>query len=191
MKPSWNYRRRWTLILGATALGLPSFIHAGLAPDSPFLPASAAASSGSIGETTVPLELRGIISSDDGQEYCIYDRAKKSSTWVKCAEVGPDFLVKSGNSSDESVVLDYHGRSLRLVLKSSKVISSGAGTSPPSSGTEGMSITGNEKARTADSHLEPTEEEQNRLSATYSEVHRRLLERQTLLLSKNPAVSGP
>lgn len=190
MKPSWNYCCRWTVILGATAFGLPNFVRAGLAPDSPFLPVSASAL-GSTGETPVPLELRGIMSSGDGQEYCIYDRSKKSSIWVKRDELGADFLVKSGNSSDESVVLDYHGKSLKLVLRSSKVASSGPGFSSLSSGSPGMSSTGNDTARTADSHPEPTEDEQNRLRATYSEVHRRLMERQALLPSKTPAVSGP
>jgi hypothetical protein len=190
MKPSREYVYRWASILGATAFGLAAFARAELAHDSPFIPVSSAITVPG-GESSGTLELRGIMSSDAGLEYCIYDRTKKSSTWVQRDEPGFDFIVKSGNSLDESVILDYQGRTLKLVLRYAKVSSSGQGLTPSPNGVASALPFGTDATRTPDANREPTEEEQNQLRTSYGEVHRRLIERQALLTAKNPALSVP
>ncbi len=97
---------------------------ADLAPSSPFLPAGASASAAA-GPAT-PVELRGVMSAPEGTAYCIYEPARKRSTWVAVNEPGHDFTVRSADASGDGVEVDFQGRRLHLVLRAPKVSSSGA-----------------------------------------------------------------
>ena len=118
------------LLSASAALGCAALVRADLAPSSPFLPANSTAAGGAQAGPAGPVELRGIMSTAQGVAYCIYDTAKKTSAWVGLNEAGNDFVVKSADPANDSVLVDFQGRSLRLVLRTAKVATAGASGGP-------------------------------------------------------------
>lgn len=123
-----------------------------------------------------PIELRGIMASGDGTQYCIYDTAKKKSTWVGLNENGHDFMVKTAEANTDKVSVEYQGRILQLELHAAKVASSGNGSAAAASAVAGP-------VQAAPSPAE----EQRRLDAVAQEVRRRRLERERAL---QPVLNG-
>jgi hypothetical protein len=146
---------------------------ADLAAASPFLPAggSSATAQGASG----PIELRGVMSTANGLAYCIYDTAKKRDIWVGLNEPGHDFVVRSADPANDSVKVDYQGRSLSLTMRSSKVASSGPATERHDLKYESGLVV----FKGGLSSITPSPaEEQKRLDAVAQEVRRRKLERE-------------
>lgn len=140
-----------------------------LAESSPFM-APSSSGAGPAGGPAGPVELRGIMSLSGGTAYCIYDTAKKTGVWVGLNEKGNDFTVKSADPAGDSVMVDYQGRSIRLVLRTARVASLG---SAPAAGPPGN------PALTSSVVFNPTPaDEQKRLDAVAAEVRRRRLERE-------------
>jgi hypothetical protein len=164
--------RRILAILSALgAVGWAGFLRADLAPSSPFLPPNSATAGAQAGPSG-PVELRGIMSTSQGAAYCIYDTAKRTSAWVGLNEGGNDFVVKSADPNSDSVTVEFQGRSLRLVLRTAKVSSSGAGAG--AAGPPGV-----QTAVASSVVLNPTPaDEQKRLEAVAQEVRRRRMERE-------------
>jgi hypothetical protein len=158
------------VVSACVAAGWTGVLRADLAQSSPFLPANSAAAGAQSGPAG-PIELRGIMSTPQGAAYCIYDTAKKTSAWVGMNEGGNDFVVKSADPASDSVMVDYQGRSLRLVLRTAKVASAGAG---------GPSVAPAAPAGVPPAVvLNPTPaDEQRRLEAVAQEVRRRRMERE-------------
>lgn len=158
-------------LLAALALGAllsPGWrLRADLAAASPFMPASSAAAA-ALTASNSPIELRGMMTTDQGIALCIYDVAKKTGTWVNVNETGNDFVVKTANMNDESALVTYQGRTLQLALHTAKVVSSGAAPTgaPPQAG------------QPVATGAPGTPDEQKRLDAVAAEVRRRRLERE-------------
>lgn len=163
-------------VLSALAMAcVPRTARADLAAASPFLPANSPASLGSSGPAG-PIELRGIMASSDGTQYCIYDTAKRKSTWVGLNESGHDFTVKTAEANADRISVEYQGRIIPLELHAAKVNSSGNGSAAAASAVAGV-------VQAAPSPAE----EQRRLDAVAQEVRRRRMERERAL---QPAQSG-
>ena len=111
-------------VLAAFAAGA-ACARADLAQASPFLPSNMADSASKAG-TAGPVELRGVMSTAQGNEYCIYDTVKKSSAWVGLNETGNAYVVKSADPEGESVTVEFQGRTMKLVLRAAKVASAGS-----------------------------------------------------------------
>ena len=157
-------------MLAAIAAG-PAAARADLAQASPFLPANVADSAAK-GGAAGPVELRGVMSTEQGTEYCIYDTVRKTSAWVGLNESGNGFVVKSADPGGDSVTVDFQGRTMRLVLRTAKVASAGSAV-PMQAG-----MAGNPSAVTQSVVLNPTAaDEQRRLDAVAAEVRRRQQER--------------
>jgi hypothetical protein len=159
---------RLLLMLATAMLLLATRSPAQLAANSPFLPA---ASSGSATVTEgAAIELRGVMETRAGLSFCIFDPAKKVSTWTGINQKGYDFLVKSYDAGHETVSVDYGGRSITLAMRVVKVASSGQASAP-------MPLLGLPFARSAITQsvvLNPTPaDEQARLEAVATEVRRR------------------
>src|SRR5271170_4728836 len=88
-------------LLAAIAAG-PATALADLAQASPFLPSNLAGSAAT-GGPSGPVELRGVMSTSEGTEYCIYDVVKRTSAWVGLNEQGNGFVVKSADPATDSV----------------------------------------------------------------------------------------
>ena len=177
------------LIVGFTcAVALPS--HAQIAAKSPFMPPQAAATTGPT--AGAPLEYRGYLETSDGTLFRIYDPAKKSSVWVKVNERNPDFGVtaKQYDATQETLTIEYEGKTLTLAERKPKVVSSGAAAAampPPVLNTGQMNVS---PAVTQAVVLNPTPaDEQRRLDAVAAEVARRraLREQATQQLSQGVA----
>jgi len=162
-----SFRAVSALLSAWAALGAASALRADLAPSSPFLPANSAAAAAGQAGPAGPVELRGIMATSQGFAYCIYDTAKKTSAWVGLNEHGNDFVVKAADPSSESVTVDFQGRSLHLVLRTSKVAPVAPG-SPQAMGSVASSVVVNPSPA----------DEQRRLDAVAQEVRRRRLERE-------------
>jgi hypothetical protein len=139
---------------------------ADLAPTSPFLPANATATLAGTSGPSGPIELRGIMATSDGTQYCIHDSAHKRDTWVGLNEPGHDFTVKTADPGADRISVEYQGRILRLDLHTAKVASSGT-AGPPA-------ITANPGIGANPSPMD----EQKRLDAVAQEVRRRRMERE-------------
>jgi hypothetical protein len=168
-------------LLAAVTAGTPA-VRADLAQTSPFLPSSlseAAAKAGPSG----PVELRGVMTTSQGTEYCIYDVVKKTSAWVGLNEQGPGFVVKSADPASDSVTVEFQGRTMNLVLRTAKVAS--AGSAVPAVNNQGAS------AITQSVVLNPTPaDEQRRLDAVAAEVRRRRMEREKAAQDAQAAAGG-
>ena len=174
---------RHLLLLSATlAAAGPLPLRADLAGASPFLPPNAAAAAGQ-GGPSGPVELRGIMGTGGGFAYCIYDTAKKTSSWVGLNEKGNDFVVRSADPAHESVTVDYQGQTLKLVLHTAKIASSGlAPVAQPATAVASSVVVNPSMA-----------DEQRRLDAVAEEVRRRRAERMRALnaASTNPPSTPP
>lgn len=170
-------------MLAAIAAG-PAAARADLAQASPFLPANVAdsAAKGAAG----PVELRGVMSTTQGTEYCIYDTVRKTSAWVGLNESGNGYVVKSADPGGDSVTVDFQGRTMRLVLRTAKVASAGSAV-PMQAG-----MAGNPSAVTQSVVLNPSAaDEQRRLNAVAAEVRRRQQERLKAAQAAGNAPAGP
>ncbi len=173
-----------TALLALTARG-----HAQLAANSPFMPAA------SSGATTVTegaaIELRGVMETKAGLSFCIFDPAKKVSTWTTVNQKGYDFQVKSYDAAHETVSVEYGGRTITLAMRAVKVASSGQAATPaplPSPIGPGMP-----SAVTQPVVLNPTPaDEQARLEAVATEVRRRrAMREQASIQAANGAQPAP
>ncbi len=172
-------RLPWAALAAWAAFGWAGGVRAELAPSSPFLPANAVAG-GASGAPAGPVELRGIMGIPGGYAYCIYDTTKKTSAWVGLNERGNDFVVKAADPAKESVTVDFQGRSLQLVLRTSKVASAGAAPGPSAASAVASSVVVNPSMA----------DEQRRLDAVAQEVRRRRLERERAVQNTAPASSN-
>jgi hypothetical protein len=142
-------------------------LRADLAPASPFLPPNTVAQGAAAGPSG-PIELRGIMATSEGVQYCIYDSATKKDTWVGLNEPGHDFVVRTADSGQDRASVEYQGRILRLDLHAARVSSSGAAGQPPMASA----------IATAQTLSTSPADEQKRLDAVAQEVRRRRLERE-------------
>ena len=165
------------LILSTLILGLVLPLKAQLSASSHFLPAGTTAA-GAAGSTPGgALELRGEMSTADGLEFCIYDTAKKSSTWVKENEKGNEFLVKGHDVNNDTVTVAYQGRTMFLRLREAKVASSGMAAAPTlNNGMVGQPL--------------PADDAQ-KIQAIAAEVARRRMLREQDLQKMNAPGAGP
>jgi hypothetical protein len=156
------------LLMLATVLLAPALrSSAQLAANSPFLPASSA---GAVGVTEgAAIELRGVMETRDGLSFCIFDPAKKVSTWTRLDQKGYEFVVKSYDTAHEAVTVEYGGRTITLAMRAVKVASSGQAVAPMPLPSPNMP-----SALTQSVVLHPTPaDEQARLQAVADEVRRR------------------
>ncbi len=172
----------WAVLSALAAIILAAGpLRADLAPSSPFLPANAVAAGASAGPQG-PIELRGVMSMPGGAPaFCIYDTAKKKGVWVSLNEAGHDFVVKSADSSADSVSVQYQGRSMTLTLRTAKVASAGAAVIPAVVPPGGPQVA-----------LNPSPfDEQKRLDAVAQEVRRRKQERERAVMDAQNGVAPP
>jgi hypothetical protein len=148
----------------ASALGAAGQARADLAATSPFLPSGVLAAGAGAGPSG-PIELRGVMPTDSGWSFCIYDTAKKKNVWVGLNEQGHDFVVKAADPGADSVTVSYQGRVLKLDLHTAKVATAPAQAAPA--------------GPAASVPLNPSPaDEQRRLDAVAQEVRRRRAERE-------------
>lgn len=173
-------------LVSVLGLTLPAVARAQLAASSPFLPTGTVDSGGASGAASGPIELRGIMATAEGPRYCIFDTARKTSTWVGLNERGYDFLVKSQDTRGDAdaVTVLVQGRTLHLTLRSAKVASALAAVppgmpSPPTAITQSVVVN-------------PTPaDEARRLEAVAAEVQRRRLMREQALQGAMPGAGTP
>jgi hypothetical protein len=113
-------KRSWLTIAACLGLALRARTHGQLADASPFLTPGAADNPAAAAGADA-LELRGIMSTSAGYLYCIYDPARKSSTWVGINEGGHDFVVRSAEPDRDAVTVQSAGRTFSIALHESKV----------------------------------------------------------------------
>jgi hypothetical protein len=118
------------LVAGMVGLGLASRAQEPtLARQSPFGVASAAGEDPE--RSPAELELRGIMSTPEGIQYCIYNPGSKSGAWVSVDETGNAFVVRSGNPALDEVVVETGGRVVTLRMRGGKVIPATAEQTAP------------------------------------------------------------
>lgn len=154
--------------LGATAA------NAQLASRSPFMPAqsgnSAAPTAGA------PLEFRGSMTTSEGTVFRIYDPARKSGVWVKANEKSSDLdvLVKQHDDGQNTLTIEYQGKTLVLAGRESKVVSSGSAGQIVPPPVAAPAVANVSPAVTQTVVMNPTPaDEQRRLDAVAAEVARR------------------
>ncbi|MDF9827708.1 hypothetical protein M2103_001058 [Ereboglobus sp. PH5-5] len=101
------------IIFVLIALGCVA-MRAGVSTDSPFVPRGSAAA-GKLANNT-PIELRAIVSDENGPRFAIYDPAKKEGIWVSVDEPGQSFVVRSYDAATNRINVDYQGRTQTIAL---------------------------------------------------------------------------
>lgn len=175
----------------ALAGGMLTAVHAadGVNFTNPFAPAPGVGAPGpAAGTPDAPLELRGIMVEGGSTMFSIYDPSRHSATWTKLNELGRDYIVRSYDSSKDTVTLDYQGRTLTLVLHTAKVASAPVtiqpimNSAPPPMAPQPIG---------GPVVLNPTPaDEQRRLEAIAAEVNRRRMIRQQALQASRQAQQG-
>jgi hypothetical protein len=116
------------LLLGTAAA------RAELVSTSPFLPPQTQVA---VVAPVVPpnLEFRGITTMQNATAFLVYDGAamppRKKEIWLKLNEPGQGLSVKKYDAVNDTITVDYQGRSHPLQMKTPKIASSGA-LPPPS-----------------------------------------------------------
>jgi hypothetical protein len=159
------------VVLAAIALAAGGRAWAQLAPSSPFLPAPA---KGPAGPTAgAPLEYRGYIETPEGRQFRLYDPARKAGEWIKLNERNQtlDATAKQYDSGNNTLTVEYQGRTLTLAGREPKIVSSGSAPAMPPP----MPVAAPMPAAVTQSVVvNPTPaQEQQRLEAVAAEVARR------------------
>jgi hypothetical protein len=155
---------------------------------SPFLPPDSPTDTAPTPDAT--LELRGIMASGDSYMFSIYDSTHKSSSWTRLNENGHAFVVRSHDTTRDSVTVDYQGRTLTLALKTAKVASAPVTVPQPPQQPVAAPAPGPQPIG-GPVVLNPSPaDEQRRLEAIAAEVNRRRMIRQQALQASRQA-NGP
>jgi hypothetical protein len=119
-----NRRNALLLIVNlcwVTGAALSSHAQAPLAESSPFSPPENAGVTGAASvASSSGLELRGVMWTDGGARFCIYDTARRRSVWVGIQETGYPFVLSAANPTCDAVTVDWKGRRLTLALREAK-----------------------------------------------------------------------
>lgn len=99
-----------------------------LAANSPFLPPPGSAAAAPVENRSI--ELRGIMPVGPAVKFCIYDTARKTSTWAGLNETGYDFTLKAHDPEHDTVTVEQGGRTFTLSLRDAKVASAGQAVAP-------------------------------------------------------------
>jgi hypothetical protein len=89
-----------------------------LVQNSPF---GSAAAAGQPAAAAGPLEFRGTFVDRGERFFSILDTAGRRAEWVGLNDTGHAFQVKSYDPDNETVTLDYQGRSLSLKLRTARI----------------------------------------------------------------------
>jgi len=110
-----------TLGISLSTIGVSAAISLdGLISNSPFAPHSATGIQPVTSETGA-IEFRGVISSNDGTVFGLYDRTRNQGAWVRQNEKGSDFTVLAYDVANAVVTVEYQGQKLSLALSPSKI----------------------------------------------------------------------
>lgn len=111
------------LLLAGLGGGMVARAEAQIATKSPFLPPTAAAAAPA---PTAPLEFRGMIETEDGMLYRVYDPARKAGAWALANEKNTELgVIVKQYDAERGLTLEYEGRLLTLPEKQYKVVSTG------------------------------------------------------------------
>jgi hypothetical protein len=145
---------------------------------SPFMPEGGAAP-GAVPTENNPLELRGIVATKNGYLYGIFDPTKRQSYWVRANESGAEFVVRGHDIQNETVSVDFQGRSMTLALKAAKVESLGPVPNPAIANVQNPAAVSRVPPNMPPVALNPTPaDEARRLESVAAEVRRRRMLRQ-------------
>ena len=99
-----------------------------LSTDSPFLPkkqaksANASSSELATAEEAAVVEFRGMITTNEGTFFGLYDSNSQESMWVRQGvRTEGNVLVKDYDKENDSIALEYKGQSLNLALASAVI----------------------------------------------------------------------
>ena len=147
---------------------------------SPFLPRNGAGAGAASANS--PIELRGIMAIPGGMLFGLFDPVQKKGGWVKLNEAGRDFLVRTYDAANDGVTVEYQGRVLNLLLKTSKIEALPA-----------MAMVGPPRPMNGPQQLAPapSPEDAKRIEAVAAEVARRRQARQAAQQQQQPPPQQP
>lgn len=182
------------LSAGLFALAGATGGHAQLAKTSPFMPAQAAPSSAPT--AGAPLEFRGFLKTAEGTLYRVNDPARKTGSWVKLNERDPtlEVLAKAHDPDQNTLTVEYQGKTLTLAGREAKIVSSGSAAQPmpvpmPAPAPPPTNVA---PAVTQSVVVNPTPaDEQRRLEAVAAEVARRRALREQAAQQAGPGGAAP
>ena len=67
-------------------------------------------------DAATPLEFRGVLYEGSTAYFSVYEASTRQSAWVELNEPGLNYQVKSYDSANSKLVVDYQGRPLTLAL---------------------------------------------------------------------------
>ena len=172
-------------LLSAAAAGGITF--AGVSTESPFAQRGLPAQPSVV--TNNPIELRGIMSDEQGMRFAIYDPVKKEGAWVHIDDTEHSFVVRSYDAAENRIVVDYQGKSQTIVLAEPKfgagktigppIVLPGVPGQPAAPGAAQPAQGGRFAGAGAQQRAQqPTVEEARRLEDIRAEIQRRRAQRE-------------
>jgi hypothetical protein len=110
-----------SFLLIATSVSAASISLDGLVSNSPFMPPKQEEAAAPVVTEGAAVEFRGMIATDAGMLFGLYDRTKNVGAWVRQDDTSGDFKVSSYDAGNDLVTVDYQGQRFTLPLSSSKV----------------------------------------------------------------------
>lgn len=158
-----------------------------VADTDPFKPRNSAQVGGPAPTENAPIELRGIVSTKAGYLYGLYDPSKRQSVWVRKNDPSAEFVVRSHDVGNETVNVDYQGRTMTLALKAAKIETMPNVPNPGMAGPRGPNMVTGQPVAPQPPQMNPSAaQEAARLEAVAAEVRRRRMLRQAAVQNGQP-----
>lgn len=145
----------------------------GLAANSPFMPKHQDASAAPVATEGAAVEFRGMISTQEGPLFGIYDRSRNLGAWVRENDRKAEFLVRSYDKANDVVTVDYQGQKFTLPLSSARIATAAPTPTPAAAVAAAPRPGGGQPSATASRGPDPA-----RLESVAAEVRRRRALRQ-------------
>lgn len=101
----------------------------GLVSESPFMPKQESRLAPVVTEGAM-VEFRGMITTQDGVLFGLYDRTRNLGAWVRQEDAGADFKVSAYDTAKELVTVSYQGQQFTLPLSVSKIAAAAPSAMP-------------------------------------------------------------
>lgn len=136
-----------------------------------------------------PLEFRGTFVDRGQRFFSLADPSTKKAEWVTLNETGHAFLVKGYDSENETITVDFQGRSLSLKLRTAKITA--MALPPPQTQPGPMPVPGQPGAPMVQPASPASTSEAQRLAQVAEEIRRRRALRQQAAQPGTPPPANP
>lgn len=158
------------LALNALAASAATVSLEGLVSNSPFMLPQGEAPAAPVATENATVEFRGLIETNEGTLFGLFDRTKNQGEWVTQNQGDAEFKVSAYDADSSTVTVQYQGQTLTLPLSTTKIADA-----PP----QPLPVVNNNNRTSPNRGIARPAEDRRRLEAVAAEVRRRRALRQS------------